>query len=81
MPPSEVSLKRSRKVPDTIFFSSRRSWLRLTKPMMRLEETKPVRPKVPAPLVRIRWTGRRQHQVRGEEMAQQLKAPPTSLTA
>lgn len=37
MPPSDVSLKRRRKVPETVFFSSRRSWLRLTKPMMRLE--------------------------------------------
>lgn len=37
MPPSNVSLKRSRKVPETVFFSSRRTWFRLTKPMMRLQ--------------------------------------------
>ena len=37
MPPSYVSLKRSRKVPETVFFSSRRTWFRLTKPMMRLQ--------------------------------------------
>ena len=37
MPPSDVSLKRSRKVPEMVFFSSLRSWLRLTKPMMRLK--------------------------------------------
>lgn len=40
MPPSDVSLKRSRKVPEMVFFSNRRSWLRLTKPMMRLEGRK-----------------------------------------
>lgn len=36
MPPSNVSLKRSRKVPETVFFSSRRTRFRLTKPMTRL---------------------------------------------
>lgn len=55
MPPSDVSLKRSRKVPDTVFFSSLRSWLRLTKPMMRLEQRKQLRD-LPAPL--IPWMGR-----------------------
>lgn len=51
MPPSVVSLKRSRKVPETIFFSSRRSWLRLTKPMMRLGQMKPrCDPKGPGPI-------------------------------
>lgn len=40
MPPSDVSLKRSRKVPETVFFSNLRSWLRLTNPMMRLEQRK-----------------------------------------
>lgn len=40
MPPSDVSLKRRRKVPEMVFFSSLRSLLRLTKPMMRLKHRK-----------------------------------------
>ena len=50
MPPSDVSLKRSRKVPDMVFFSNLRSWLRLTKPMMRLEQRKQLRG-LPASLI------------------------------
>lgn len=40
MPPSDVSLKRSKKVPDMVFLSSLRSWLRLTKPMIHLKHRK-----------------------------------------
>lgn len=57
MPPSDVSLKRSRKVPETVFFSSLRSWLRLTNPMMRLEQRQqlsgPPASRLPPP-----WAGR-----------------------
>lgn len=61
MPPSDVSLKRSRKVPEMVFFSSRRSWLRLTKPMMRLKHRKLLRGS-PASLLSSPCRGR-EHQV------------------